>query len=68
MIAAPTWLTGPAHTALVRSAWWDYHKDDWADHWLQIATAARQRSPEALTQVTHAALSGCLDSVSAGWR
>lgn len=61
------WALGPAHTALSRPAWWQHHSD-WTTPWLQIATAARNHSPNALTDITQAALAGAIEQVTFGFR
>lgn len=60
------WLPGPAHTTLARPGWWHHHGTDWEDPWLQIATQARAHSPEALTTITKAAVTGALQYVTTG--
>jgi hypothetical protein len=66
LAATNDWLVGPAHTTLARPGWWRHHGVGWEDHWLQIATQARAHSPEALTIITKAALTGALQSVTFG--
>lgn len=67
---ARDWLhNGPAHTAIARPAWWMHMAATWETDWLQIATAAAaSRSPDAVTQITLAALTGALQAVTPGWR
>jgi hypothetical protein len=66
---AGDWTPGPAHTALALPGWWHYHEGSWATEWLQIASAAAiSDTPEALTQITLAALTGALRAVSSGRR
>jgi len=52
------WQMGPAHAALARPAWWAIHDSDWGPLWHQLATAAAAHSPDALTLITRAAITG----------
>jgi len=67
LAACHDWLPGPAHTTLARPGWWRHHGTGWDDPWLQIATQARAHSPEALTTITKAALTGALQYVQPGY-
>lgn len=60
LAATQDWLPGPAHTTLARPGWWSHHRTGWEDPWLRIATQARAHSPQALTTITKAALTGAL--------
>jgi hypothetical protein len=62
------WMPGPAHTALARPEWWRHHEGDWGGIWLEIATHARRHSPQALVDVTKAALTGAIEQVRSGLR
>lgn len=64
--ASHDWSSGPAHTALGRSSWWEHHAIDWPDSWLQIASSAADHSSEAVVDITKAALTGAIDAVSPG--
>jgi len=63
LAAGNDWEPGPAHAALARPGWWSIHDGDWGPLWHQIAAAARTCSPEALTVITRAALTGALEHV-----
>jgi hypothetical protein len=65
---AGDWRPGPAHTALARAGWWRDHEAGWEGAWIEIATAARGHSAEALTQISLAARAGALDHAAAGSR
>jgi hypothetical protein len=66
MAGPQAWLPGPAHTTLARPGWWHHHSMTWEDSWLRIAAQARTHSPEALTTITKAALTGALQYVTTG--
>ena len=63
------WQPGPAHTAIARPGWWQYHAASWAGEWLAIAAAAAgSGDPGNLTHLTLAALTGALQAVPPGLR
>jgi len=62
------WRVGPAHTALARPAWWRAEGGDWPSTWLPIAVEARKRSATAFLDITKAALTGALPSVTSSYR
>ena len=66
--AADGWRPGPAHTALARPAWWQAQDADWPGTWLPVAAAARKHSAVAFLDITKAALTGALNSVTSGYR
>jgi hypothetical protein len=66
--AADGWHPGPAHTALTRPAWWQARETDWPSTWLPVAAEARKHSAAAFLDITKAALTGTLNSVSSGYR
>ena len=66
--ASTSWDIGPAHTALARPAWWEYHAHDWADAWLQISAESRKHAAVALISITKAALAGAISSVTTSLR
>jgi hypothetical protein len=66
--AADGWHPGPAHTALTRPAWWQAQEADWPGTWLPVAAEARKHSAVAFLDITKAALTGALNSVSGGYR
>jgi hypothetical protein len=66
--AASDWRPGPAHTALARPAWWQAQDADWSGTWLTVATEARKHSAVAFLDITKAALTGALNSVTSGYR
>jgi hypothetical protein len=66
--AANDWHPGPAHTALARPAWWHSQSPDWPGTWLAVVTEARKHSAVAFLDITKAALTGALNSVTPGHR
>jgi hypothetical protein len=56
--AGHDWKPGPAHAALARPGWWASHDSDWGPPWHEIAAAAAAYSPDALIQITRAAITG----------
>jgi len=68
LAAAHNWDPGPAHAALARPGWWAVHDSDWGPSWHQVAAAARVCSPDALTMITRAALTGALEHVRPGFQ
>jgi Domain of unknown function (DUF4365) len=64
---AGDWQPGPAHTAIARPGWWQYHEASWATEWHKVAAAAAASDTAgALTQITLAALTGALQAVTPG--
>jgi hypothetical protein len=66
--ASGDWRPGPAHTALARPAWWQAQGADWSSTWLPVATEARKHSVTAFLDITKAALTGALNSVTSSYR
>ena len=58
LAAGNNWQMGPAHTALARPGWWAIHDSDWGPVWRQLATAAAAYSPDALSLITRAVITG----------
>ena len=66
--AGGDWHPGPAHTALARPAWWQAQGPDWPSTWLPVAVDARKHSATAFLDITKAALTGALNSVTSSYR
>jgi len=62
------WYPGPAHTAITRPAWWQAQNTAWPGVWLPVAAEARRHSAVAFLDVTKAALTGALNSVTSSYR
>ena len=62
------WHPGPAHTALTRPAWWQAQDTAWPGTWLPVASEARKHSAVAFLDITKAALTGALNSVTSSYR
>jgi hypothetical protein len=60
------WSNGPGALALSRRQWWQRRPDVWSNEWMSVAEAAARHSPNALTTISKAALSGSLQHSSAG--
>lgn len=66
--ATSDWCPGPAHTALARPAWWQAQSAGWPDTWLQVTVDARTHSAAAFMDITKAAPTGALNSVTSSYR
>jgi hypothetical protein len=68
LAAGGDWRPGPAHTALARPAWWQSQATGWSGTWLPVAAKARSHSATAFLDITKAANSGALNSVTSSYR
>jgi hypothetical protein len=68
LAASGDWRPGPAHTALARPAWWQAQSAGWPGTWLPVAAEARTHSAVAFLDITKAALTGTLNSVTSSYR
>ena len=68
LAAGGEWCPGPAHTALARPAWWQAQGTGWPGTWLPVAAEARNHSATAFLDITKAALTGALNSVTSSYR
>jgi len=68
LATAGDWAPGPAHTALARPPWWQAQGASWTGTWLQVAAEARTHSAVAFLDITKAALTGSLNSVTSSYR
>lgn len=68
LAAGGDWRPGPAHTALARPAWWQAQGAGWPATWLPVAGGACKHSATAFLDITKAALTGALNSVTSSYR
>jgi hypothetical protein len=68
LAASGDWRPGPAHTALTRPAWWQAQSAGWPGTWLPVAVSARTHSATGFLDITKAALTGALNSVTSSYR